>query len=239
MKNKKIMEAILYVVLFVTWVLSGLDMIVKTETVIQIAIFISCCAVYFFVKKAAIKYSAIAVLTIGISIYNYEYILLYVPVLVLIVMLKNMYSQEDNKITETCNTFYITLTVFRLVYMLVLFLKEDAFVAGRLGFYFKVSAIMLFVLVFLLLMSYQKEKKADKNILNKLRTMYIFSIIGIVIDICIYAIKNVHGEIQAAQIEFSVWLVLILCILYFRDPVTEKCISYLNNKELKFLGSKR
>lgn len=232
MKNKKITDILLYILLFVTWILSGLERTIHTQTLIFTAAFIASLVLYYTVKNIKIRFLSILIITVASGIYTYEYILLYIPVLLLIVMMTSKADKQDKEIYETCTTLYISLLIFKVFYTVYLWINKDMYMTGRFSFYMKTGGFIM-VLFFLLLSIKEDKEKRKKN--NKLNRVYLFSIIGIFADVVMLAIKNVHGKLQSPQVDFIAWFIMVLCILYFNDIPVQFLFKKLNDKMEKYL----
>lgn len=237
MNNKKLKDILFYILLFASWFLPGLDNSIHLDTGILFSAFIVSCAVHFFVRNAKYKVITLIAITVAATIYNFEYVLLYIPVLMLLIMFDFLDNKDSNNIYETCNTMYIVTSVFKVFYLVFLFItKAEVYVNGRITFYSKIAGIIVGFFLLLLFISSKKNLKIPPKKLSRIKVIYISSLIGLVIDVCILSLKNVYGEIQAAQFDFLTWFVFVLCIMYFEDPVSEFIFSEINNRLQLFLG---
>lgn len=239
MKNKKATDIFYCIVLFAAWVLPGFKNSIYIETGILFSVFVLSCVVFFFLKDLKIRNIALLLLTAAASVYKYEYLLLYFPVFIMIIMYHSLACKENEKTVEICNTVYTTAIMFKIFYIAFLFIKKEGAFDGRWLFYVKVAGIIIAFFLMLLIASYKKGKKINKKKLKQLNVFYWFSVVGIVIDVVILLLKPVQGEFQAPQFGLMAWVVLVLSIFYFKDPVTELFFHDINSNVMGFLNSDR
>lgn len=239
MKNKKSTDIFLYTMLFLTWILPGFKRIIRPETAVMFAAFLVTLLLCFYIKNEKLKAGFVALVTVAVSIYRYYYLLIYIPVLILIGMTYSSLDKEKSKMFETCNTMYITAMVFRIIYIVYLFVTAEIIVEGRWMYYLKPASIISVFFLLLLIRSFLKKTEMKNKEISKARTVYVFAIVGLLTEIMISVAKSGYGDLQAAQFDFMAWFVFLLNVLYFKDYGAEIFFNNLNNKLLKFLNPER
>ena len=216
-----------YVLLFFIWILPGFGNNIHTETIFSFLAFIISAAVLAFVKEEKIKYSAFAIITVVISIYDYRYLILSLPVLLLISM-SFAFREEKGKTVkyDTFNTIYIAAIVFKLLYCIFSIVKADFLLFSRIPYFFKNSFVVIAVLIFLLC-SGLGFKQSEKEKSKKLTNIYILALIGIILDIFIlYAITS-RGALQGGQFYMMYWYIFILVELKSENLIVKASVEKL------------
>ncbi len=241
MKNLKIKDVLLYVMLILICIFPGLVKSFRTEHTVFALFFLIDSAILAFVKNIKLKSIAVALITAGVSIYRYEYLILYVPVMCLMVMYCGLYDNNKNadKIIETCNTVYSAAAVFKIFYIVFLSTKATRQITYIWRSYTTVVATLVIFFLVLLVTNSKTITKDKKKKLSKFKMFYINSLVGIIEDMFIFILSNTDGDTEMTRFYFMHWISLVLLIIFFKSPETELLISKFNSGLGSFLNSER
>lgn len=217
-----------YVFFFLIWILPGFRNGIHTETIFSFLAFIISAAVLFFVKEEKIKYGAVAVITAAISIYDYRYLILSFPVLLLIGMSISLKGEKEMLVKlETFNIIYTAMIVFKTFYCIFSIVNADFLLFSRIPYFFKNSLVVIAVLVFLLCMS-SDDKNSKKEKKLKLRNIYVLALIGIILDIFILYAVTSRGALQGGQFYMMYWYIFILAELRSENSAVKAAVGRLD-----------
>ncbi len=200
--------------------------------IFSIAFIVSACCIGFIPKKVLSILTAILV-TVGVSIYQYQYCIYALPVIFLICAHKEALleskkiskQKSKNRLSEICSVLSMLSLVLPFIYA-----KnnrkfvENTDTIGDIGhiIFFFILAVMLFVVSFYKIGTYQSVIK--KDVALKFRLVYLAIIIGILVTIYTLLLTSTIKSIQY-EIAHLYWFVLLVAIALNEDPFLAELIK--------------
>lgn len=234
MKSKsKIIRVLFCIYLVLIKVISRLELKFEIDFYVFFVAFVMCVCCICFIPKRIIGILSAALVTVGVSIYNYEYCIYALPVALLVLAHKEALSETKktnkiksaNRLSEMCSV----LSAFSLVLQLVYAQKnrrygENLDTIGELGI--TVCVLIFFVLLFVV--SFNKvgtyQKVIKKDIAIKFRLVYIVAIIGIIAMVYTLMLKENSKTIQH-DIAHVYWFVFFMEVAFNEDPFLDELIN--------------
>lgn len=224
MKKENIIKLLSCAALFILWILPCFELEIFSKTYVYLAAFLLSVAVIYIFKKEGISFLLIAVITAAASIYEYEYIFVVLPV-VLLIFAHRYVSCKDEKKNESFNTSNNLTTLSfmcicgQLCYAFIQYMNtephriENIFTALRL--------VPLFLVLFAVL-ALQSRKRDNYKIIPKKKAdkyfmIYLTSFVGLVVSVFTFYALNGYG-IQSMRTEYIFWFIYVLTIGVNEDP---------------------
>ena len=197
-----------------------------------VAFVISACCIGF-IPKRIFGVSAAILVTVGTSIYQYQYCIYALPVLFLIcahkeALLENKKiskQKRKGRLSETFSVFSIVSLVLQFIYVLnnrKYFENLDTI--GEWGY----TAFILVLFVFLFIVSFSEigtyQSKMKKDVAIKFRLVYLAAIVGICVMVWSLLLTATIKTIKY-DVAHIYWFVLFVEIILNEDPFLDKLIK--------------
>lgn len=228
-------------VLFVLWILPCFELEIFSKTYVYFAAFILNVAVMYIIKKELISVSVTALITLAASIYNFEYLFIVFPVVLLVFAHHSISFTVDKKaesfnIGNNCTTLSFVFMVGEIFYAFVQYANIEVHRIQNVFTALKLLPLFIILFVILVVQGRRKEnykiiakKKADKYVM-----LYLTSLFGLAVSLFTFHALNGYG-IQSIRTEYIFWFVYVLTMGINRDPFIELTIKRIGKRmeELK------
>lgn len=231
MKKENITRILSVTVLFILWILPCFELEIFEKTYVYFIAFALSVAVMYITKRVWISFAATAVITIAVSFYNYEYLFLVLPV-VLLVFAHYYASVVENKKGDSfnsannCATLSFVCIIGEVFYSFIQYNNIEVHRIENVFTALKLVPLFIALFVFLTVQSRKKEnyrivpkKKADKYTM-----IYIISLLGLIVSLFTFHSLNGYG-IQSIRTEYIFWFGYVITMGINRDPYIEIAVG--------------
>lgn len=233
--------------LFAVWIVPCFDLEIFNKTYVYFAIFVPCVIIMYLAKKEWVSFVITALLTIGVSFYNYEYIFLVLPVVLLIYAHYFIDNESDKKadnfnVAVNCATLSFVFIVGQIIYSFIQYDKIEAHDIRNIFTVLRLAPALILFFSVLIVQCYSKKnaRLIHKKKAKKYAMLYSVALFGVAVHVfSVYAL-NGYG-IQSVRTEYIFWFSLILTMGANNDPyidITMKQIKDLIEGNKKSYKSK-
>lgn len=234
-----------------------LDMAIDLSYYIYLSAFAVSVAFIYLVPKKVIGMLIATAITVGVTVYQLDYFLYALPVLLLIIAHREITSfngksdlsevdkkskkKDKNQAVDLKDRLGIILSVVAVACSGVQLLFVEPYTrraelkdsVADFGYIICYIAILLVLFIMTFKVKSKKQSKAKTEAVNQHRAFYIASVICVVISV-ISIYMNTNSTRIAGATEFNYWFIFIVAIIldndYYLNAVTEKFNSLVTRQ---------
>lgn len=215
--------------LFIFWILPCFSMTVFFKTYIYFAFFVLSMAVLYLAKKETAALLGLSAISLAAAIYEYEYLFLVLPVVLLIYAhrsaTQSLTSKGESKsaggLTDTYTTLSFILMIGQLVYSFIVYQTTEPHRAENILYALEVAPLFIALFIFLIVQTRSKKgtkgHKADSKKQSSLKMIYFVSLFGTVISVSTFYAVNDYGT-QHNRTEYVFWFIFVMLMAVNKDP---------------------
>lgn len=236
MKKENVKKILCCVVLLALWLLPCFELEIFTKTYIYFAAFVPSVAVMYIFKKEWLSILLMAIITAAVSAYNFEYIFVVLPVVLLIYAHFSLSCTEEKKdesfnLGNNCTTLAFVCIVGEVFYAFVQYSNIEPHRIENVFTALKLLPLFLAFFTVLTLQGRKKEnykavpkKKADKYVM-----LYITSLLGLLVSLFTFHALNGYG-IQSIRTEYVFWFIFVMTMAVNKDPYIEMTLDGIKKR---------
>lgn len=219
--------------LIAVWILPCFGFEIYPKTYVYTVAFVCSVAIMYISKKEWLSFMITAVIAVATSIYNYEYLFIVFPVVLLIYAHHSISFTEEKKAesfntSNNCTTLSFLFIIGEIFYSVVQYDKIEAHRIANV--YTALETVSLFVILFALLAMQSRKKKnyriVPKKKADKYIMLYMTSLFGLAVSLFAFHSLNGYGT-QSIRTVYIFWFGYVLTMAVNRDPYIEITISRL------------
>lgn len=231
MKKDNIKKIISVLVLFVLWILPCFELEIFTKTYVYFVAFILSVVLMYIIKKKVISFLAIGIISVAVSVYNYEYLFTVLPVMLLIYAHFSAGNVENEKTdsfntSNNCTTLSFMFIIGETVYAFIQYANIEVHRIQNV-----LTALKLFPLfvIFFIVLAVQGRNKANYKAVSKKKAdkyvmIYLTSLLGLAVSLFTFHALNGYGT-QSIRTEYIFWFIFVMTMAINKDPFIEITIK--------------
>ena len=217
--NKKLTYELFYGVLITAWLLPAKSYLTHTETIVGLICVLLSIIALCVVKNKNLASGVVVLISVGMSIYDYQYIFSAVAPILLICAYQIVNSETETKKKQGngLSNIYITATMIvtavQLIYAVAIYDKSaNQFFKSIVLLYRTVIPIVLLFVMFYWFAGRNKGKKRNKERNSEVKLILLLSVINMLTFMVYYFTSQGIGQ-RSLNADFLGWylFLLILC----------------------------
>lgn len=240
--KKKIMSEFFYVVLLIAWLTPVKTYLLNTEKIIGMICYLLSIVLICIVKNKYLASCIVVLISVGMSIYDYQYIFSAVAPILLICAYQIVNSEsktrmkQSNGLSNVFTTATMIITAVQLIYSVAIYDKSaDQFFKSIVLLYRTAIPIVLLFVIFYWFAGRNKDKKRNKEKISELKMILLLSVINM-LTFMVYYFASQGISQRSLNVDFLGWYAFLL-ILSKKDLFANQFFETLE-KHIKILVGK-